>query len=150
MRTPLSQDFITCSWPVYVSDSRLYKYPHVTCLRHGFVKLSGQQGPNVLCFFMSGFYMTTAWGKPYFKNKMSIVCLVSLTSLMLYGDKHAGSLRIKRRPEASATKNWAGPAGFPFGPASFSSFSCLKIFKDEFRAGKFWNRNAKTVLVCNL
>ena len=48
-------------------------------------------------------------------------------------------------PRPSATKNWAGPASFPFGPASFSSFSCLKIFKDEFRAGKFWNLNAKTV-----
>ena len=46
----------------------------------------------------------------------------------------------------SATKNWAGPASFPFGPASFSSFSCLKIFKDEFRAGKLWNLNAKTVM----
>ena len=41
------------------------------------------------------------------------------------------SLRIKRRPEA--TKNWAGPASFPFRPASFSSFSCLEIFKDEIR-----------------
>ena len=48
-------------------------------------------------------------------------------------------------PRPSATKNWAGPASFPFGPASFSSFSCLKIFKDEFWAGKFWNLNAKTV-----
>ena len=44
----------------------------------------------------------------------------------------------------SATKNWARPASFPFRPASFSSFPCLKIFKDEFRAGKFWNLNAKT------
>ena len=50
-------------------------------------------------------------------------------------------------PRPSATKNWAEPASFPFGPASFSSFSCLKIFKDEFRAGKFWNLNAKTVHV---
>ena len=47
-------------------------------------------------------------------------------------------------PRPSATKNWAGPTSFPFGPASFSSFSCLKFFKDEFRAGKFWNLNAKT------
>ena len=50
-------------------------------------------------------------------------------------------------PRPSATKNWAGPASFPFGPASFSSFSCLKIFKDEFRASKFWNLNAKTAEV---
>ena len=49
-------------------------------------------------------------------------------------------------PRPSATKNWAGPASFPFGPASFSSFSCLKIFKVEFRAGKFWNLNGKTDL----
>ena len=52
------------------------------------------------------------------------------------------SLRIKCRPEA--TKNWAGPASFPFKPASFPSFSCLKIFKDEFWAGKFWSLHAKT------
>ena len=53
-------------------------------------------------------------------------------------------------PRPSATKNWAGPASFPFRPASFSSFSCLKIFKDEFRASKFWNLNAKTGLLALL
>ena len=51
---------------------------------------------------------------------------------------------LRAGPRPSATKNWTGPASFPFGPARFSSFSCLKIFKDEFRAGKFWNLNAKT------
>ena len=50
-------------------------------------------------------------------------------------------------PRPEATKDWAGSASFPFGPASFSSFSCLKIFKDEFRAGKFWNLNAKLIPV---
>ena len=50
-------------------------------------------------------------------------------------------LALSTGPRISTTKNWAGPTSFPFGPASFSSFSCLKIFKDEFRAGKFWNLN---------
>ena len=53
-------------------------------------------------------------------------------------------------PRPSATKNWAGPASFPFGPARFSTFSCLTIFKNEFRAGKFWNLNAKTASYCLL
>ena len=47
-------------------------------------------------------------------------------------------------PRPSAGKKWAGPASFPVGPASFPSFSCLKVVKDEIRAGKFSNLNAMT------
>ena len=62
----------------------------------------------------------------------------------IHKDLHLTVFALSAGPRPSATKNWAGPASFPFGTASFSSFSCLKIFKDEFRAGKFWNLNAKT------
>ena len=59
-------------------------------------------------------------------------------------DMRCSVFALSAGPRPEATKNWAGPASFPFGPASFSSFSFFKIFKDEFRAGKFWNLNAKT------
>ena len=80
------------------------------------------------------------------------------TAIILYTTGHSMCrdgrwtvFALSAGPRPSATKNWAGPASFPFGPASFSSFSCLKIFEDEFRASKFWNLNAKTgwILITN-
>ena len=52
------------------------------------------------------------------------------------------------RPEAG--KKRAGPASFPVGPASFPSFSCLKVVKDEIRAGKFSNLNAMTAILVRI
>ena len=75
---------------------------------------------------LSSHYLSHRWPKSY-RNKRS-----------------PSVFALSAGPRPSATKNRAGPASFPFGPASFSSFSCLNIFKDEFRAGKFWNLNAKT------
>ena len=48
-------------------------------------------------------------------------------------------------PEVEIPPFWRrNLAKFLVGPASFSSFSCFKIFIDEFRASKFSNLNAKT------
>ena len=54
------------------------------------------------------------------------------------------SLRIKRQPEALGHQKLSRASKFSFGASKFFFFFMLKIFKDEFQAGKFWNLNAKT------
>ena len=49
------------------------------------------------------------------------------------------SLHIKRRPEALGQQKLSQ---FSFQASKFFFFF---MFKDELRAGKFWNLNAKTV-----
>ena len=112
---------------------------------------------NIIILFTYSFFLNTIiiplpvkqswyeiWVKYGYNNTQNTVCIICIYIYIYI--LHA-VFALSAGPRPSATKNWAGPASFPFGPASFSSFSCLKIFKDEFRAGKFWNLNAKTVHV---
>ena len=87
----------------------------------------------------------TKFGYYQLSQPQILACFFSLQWLHGFVAWIGAVFALSAGPRPSATKNWAGPASFPFGPASFSSFSCLKTFKDEFRAGKFWNRSAKTV-----
>ena len=57
------------------------------------------------------------------------------------GKKIISVFALSAGPRPSAGKKWVGPASFLVGPASFPSFSCLKVGKDEIKAGKSSNPN---------